>query len=136
MNPDTPAPTLPTVCIAERNPRIRAFLLKEFREAGYGVVAASNGPELAAAAAADPRPDVFVVDPGIPQLDRVLSGRAAALVRPMVAYALMPDCEGHPLLAAAAAVVEKGEDPRELRAVVEQVLRRGAARAAAAGERA
>ncbi|MEW5774141.1 MAG: hypothetical protein AB1916_11535 [Thermodesulfobacteriota bacterium] len=123
MNADIQNSPTPFVCIAERNPRIRAFLLKEFRRTGYRVQAASNDRELAAAATAEPRPDVFVVDLDMPGLEQGLSGRAAALVRPLVAYALLPDCEGHPLLATASAVVEKGGDPRELLAVVERLLR-------------
>lgn len=122
MFADTPAQSAPFVCIAERNPRIRAFLLKEFHRAGYRVLAASNDRELAASASSEPRPDVFVVDAGMPGLEQGLSGRCATLVRPMVAYALLPDNEGHPLLAAASAVVEKGADPRELLAVVERLL--------------
>lgn len=118
-----PASPAPVVCIAERNPRIRAFLLKEFHRAGYRVLAASNGDELAAAATAAPRPDLFVVDLGMSGLEQGLSGRSAALIRPLVAYALLPDNEGHPLLGAASAVVEKGGDPRELLAVVERLLR-------------
>ncbi len=122
MSAHTRAESAPYVCIAERNPRIRAFLLKEFHRAGYRVLAASNDRELAASADAEPRPDVFVVDLNMPGLEQGLSGRSAALVRPVVAYALLPDNEGHPLLAAASAVVEKGADPRELLAVVERLL--------------
>ena len=122
MAADARTPRAPSVCIAERNPRIRSFLLEEFRRGGYRVLAASNGRELAEAAVAV-RPDVYVVDVGVPGLEQGLSGRSAALVRPLVAYALLPDDEGHPLLAAAAAVVEKGGDPRELFAVVERLLR-------------
>jgi DNA-binding response OmpR family regulator len=118
----TSALPAPLVCIAERNPRIRAFLLQEFARAGYRVLPASNGDELAAAAAAASRPDLFVVDLGMPGLEQGLSGRSAALVRPLVAYALLPDNEGHPLLGAASAVVEKGADPRELLAVVQRLL--------------
>jgi DNA-binding response OmpR family regulator len=126
MNAETGNTPAPLVCVAERNPRIRAFLLKEFRRAGYRVQAASNDRELAAVAAAEPRPGVFVVDAGMPGLEQGLSGRSAALVRPLVAYVLLPDNEGHPLLAAASAVVEKGGDPGELFAVVERLLRPGA----------
>jgi len=123
MTAETTTPHVPSVCIAERNPHIREFLRKEFQRAGYRVLAASNGRELAAAAAAEPRPDVFVVDVDVPGLEQGLSGQPAALVRPLVAYALLPDNEGHPLLAAASAVVEKGGDPQRLIAVVERLLR-------------
>jgi CheY-like chemotaxis protein len=112
------AATTRTVLIAERNPRIRAFLVQEFQAAGRRALGAANGRELAAAALAEPRPDVYVVDPDLPGLEAL-----AHLPRPLVAYALLPECEGRPLLAAAAAVVEKGGDPRELRLAVEGVLR-------------
>jgi len=112
-----------TICIAERNPRIRAFLIKEFAGRGYEVVAAGSGSELIAAAAAAPRPDLFVIDPETPGLESSLAGRGGGTLRPMILHALLPDSEGHPLVALADAVIEKDADPSVLAKAVEQLLR-------------
>lgn len=114
----TPAPESgprrPLVVLAEKNPRIRQFLVREFSARGWLVVQAADGDELRLAARAEPRPDVFVVDLELPFLEQGLRGADDEVLRPLVLHVLMPDAADHPALALAEVVVEKTGDPGAL----------------------
>jgi DNA-binding response OmpR family regulator len=114
MSVSEPLPQVPLVALAEKNPRIRRFLAREFAARGWRVVLAADGAALRRAARALPRPDVFVVDLELPFLDEGLREADGAALRPLVLHALMPEAAGHPALALAGAVVEKTGDPGAL----------------------
>jgi CheY-like chemotaxis protein len=104
----------PLVALAEKNPRIRSFLAREFAARGWRVVLAADGAALRRAAQGEPRPDVFVVDTELPFLDEGLRSPDGSALRPLVLHALLPDAAGNPALALAGTVVEKAADPGAL----------------------
>jgi len=57
------------ILIADRNPRVRAFLMRELRAEGYRVTAAGSQAEVVRAAFADNRIDVIILDPDLPDDD-------------------------------------------------------------------
>ncbi|WP_028586467.1 response regulator transcription factor [Desulfocurvus vexinensis] len=109
-----PGPRRPLVVVAEKNPRIRQFLAREFAARGWLAVQAADGAELRRAARAEPRPDMFVVDLELPFLEEGLRGPGGEALRPLVLHALMPEAADHPALPLAGAVVEKTGDPGAL----------------------
>lgn len=109
------------VILAERNPRIRSFLAREFEGRGALVREAGDGRLLARALEEGPGPGVVVLDLEIALLDEGLDALAASGPWKLVIHALLPDHADHPAMALAEAVVEKGGDTGLLLATVAAV---------------
>jgi len=61
---------MPHILVVEDDPQVRAALLRALGERGYATSSAPTGMEGLAAAVAD-RPDLVLVDLGLPDLDGV-----------------------------------------------------------------
>lgn len=87
-----------TVLLADRNPRIRDYLLRELSSDGHHVITAKNGDQLARWLNSSVRVDVLILDPNMPgiysedQLELILSCKPNL---PIVFHCLAPD---HPQL--------------------------------------
>jgi len=57
------------ILIADRNPRVRAFLRRELRAEGYRVTVAGSRAEVVRAVFGDNRIDVIILDPNLPDDD-------------------------------------------------------------------
>jgi DNA-binding NtrC family response regulator len=66
LEPDGVLRRDPTILIADRNPRIRGFVERELREAGYRVFAVENISQLRAWITPARLPDLLVMDPDLP----------------------------------------------------------------------
>lgn len=58
-----------TVLLADRNPRIRDYILRELRSDGYHVITAKNGDQLIKWLDSSIRLDVLILDPNMPGID-------------------------------------------------------------------
>ena len=114
-----------TILIADRNPRIRQFLKREFVSDGYQVLLAKNRDELVSTIWRDDTLDLLVVDdeiltPDESQVVQRLSNRMPPLPFIIHGYSI---AGLHPKLAnAAAALVKKTGNLEELKGAVKQVL--------------
>lgn len=87
-----------TVLLADRNPRIRDYLLRELCSDGHHVITAKDGDQLARWLNSSVRVDVLILDPNMPgvdsedQLELLLSHKPNL---PIVFHCLAPD---HPQL--------------------------------------
>lgn len=82
------------VLIADKNPRIRKFLKREFTMAGYAVRLAENSEALLKLVYGSSRLDLLIIDPDLPDVDvtllaRKLRDRVPPL--PVVLHSLDPD---------------------------------------------
>lgn len=114
-----------TILIADRNPRIRQFLKREFVSDGYQVLLAKNRDELVSTIWRDDTLDLLVVDdeiltPDESQVVQRLSNRIPPLSFIIHGYSIGGL---HPKLAnTAAALVKKTGDLEELKRAVKQAL--------------
>jgi DNA-binding NtrC family response regulator len=82
------------VLIADKNPRIRKFLKREFTLAGYAVRLADNSESLLKIIYGPTRLDLLIIDPDMPDVDitclsRKLSDRIPPL--PVILHTLDPE---------------------------------------------
>ena len=114
-----------TILIADRNPRIRQFLKREFITDGYHVLLAKNRDELASLIWRDDTLDLLILDDEILTSDELrvvqrLSNRIPPLPFIIHGYSIGGL---HPKLAnAAGALVKKTGNLEELKGAVKQVL--------------
>jgi DNA-binding response OmpR family regulator len=114
-----------TILIADRNPRIRQFLEREFVSDGYRVLLAKDGSELAATIARDDTFDLLIVDDetmtqGGSQLVQLLSRQASSV--PFIIHSYVIGGADPTIETAAATVVKKTGSLEELKGSVKQLL--------------
>jgi CheY-like chemotaxis protein len=86
------------VLLADRNPRIRDYLLRELRSDGHHVITAKNGDQLARWLKSPVQVDVLILDPNMPGIDNENQLELLLLRKPnlpIVFHCLAPD---HPQL--------------------------------------
>lgn len=113
-----------TILIVDRNPRVREFLGREFRNQGFAVHLARDRGQVAEALGRGCVPDVVVSDDqtghaGEPAFLDWLAARCPGV--PLVAHCFAETCQE---CGTAAAVVEKRGDPTNLLEAVRSVLGR------------
>jgi DNA-binding response OmpR family regulator len=114
-----------TILIAERNPRVRQLLGREFAADGFLVIPAENGTDLSGIIGREDTPDLLVLDDELPGLDpsrlaEQLGNRLPPL--PFVVHSFSTECVDSGLVEAAADVVEKTGNIEKLRETVKRVL--------------
>lgn len=114
-----------TILIADRNPRIRQFLEREFVSEGYRVLLARDGSELAATIVQDDTIDLLIVDDEITtqggaQLVQLLSRQAPTV--PFIIHSYQIGGADPPIGTAGATVVKKTGSLEELKGSVKQLL--------------
>jgi DNA-binding NtrC family response regulator len=103
----------PTILIADRNPRVRSFLMREMTQEGYRVRTAENARDVFECVSREAPVDLIIIDPDLPD------GSAAGLVEklerlsppvPVVVHTHYVPTEPAPAGAAAKRIitVEKG----------------------------
>ncbi len=113
------------ILIADRNPRIRQFLKREFVSDGYHVLLARDSKEVASAIQRDNNLDLLVMDDEILTPDEsqpleLLRNRIPPL--PFIIHGYLIGDLRPKLASAAAALVKKTGNLEELKRAVKQVL--------------
>lgn len=113
------------ILIADRNPRIRQFLKREFVSDGYHVLLAKDGNELAAAVSQDDALDLLIVDDEIMTQDgsrlvQLLNSRMPSL--PFIIHSYLIEGIDPTVGSAAATFVKKTGSLEELKGSVKQLL--------------
>ena len=106
-----------TILVADRNPRIRGYVERELREAGYRVIAVDSVSQLRSWIATERLPDLLILDPDLPgggQEDYIwpLLGRHPEL--PVVFHCLAADIPSQIPRMAFTVIVEKSADSIDL----------------------
>ena len=99
-----------TVLIADRNPRVREFLGREFTSSGYRVLLAKDGRDVLRITNVDRLPDLLILDLDIPYpsgltILKKLQARKPPL--PIVVHTCLNELETNPLVHRAAGIWEK-----------------------------
>jgi DNA-binding response OmpR family regulator len=115
------------ILVAERNPRVRQFLKREFVADGFVVLLAENGSDLARIIRIEDGLDLLILDNELPGFDE--PGMVAQLANrvpplPFVIHSLSIEGVSPGLAEAAGHLVEKTGNIEELRKAVQQVLLR------------
>lgn len=115
------------ILIADRNPHVREFLRREFRQAGYRVQVAKDSQEVLMLIDVREPPHLLVLDLDMPRGDasellELLDGREPPL--PVVVHAFLPEPSARSVLDKAAALVEKRGDTETLKKAVQEVLKK------------
>jgi DNA-binding NtrC family response regulator len=118
-----------TILIADRNPNVRELLKRELVAEGYIVQLARSSREvLSCLDDASREPDLFIVDPDLPDMDEiplleVMRRRSPDL--PVVVHTFLADYLHHPIALSSAVVVEKdGRHVDRLKNIVRDLLRK------------
>lgn len=115
------------ILVAERNPHMREFLLRELARKNFLVHGAKNSSELLESMRGDSAPQLLVFalntinTEGSDLLERVV-GEFPNI--PVVVHAYLGDIGDTPALSRVAAMVEKSGNPEKLVKVVLQVLKK------------
>lgn len=114
-----------TILIADRNPRIRQFLKREFISDGYRVLLAGDGRELASSVSEDNTLDLLIVDDEImtqegSRLLRLLNSRMPSL--PFIIHGYLIEGVDPTIESPSATVVKKTGSLEELKGSVKQLL--------------
>ncbi len=117
-----------SILIAERNPRVRRFLRREFVADGFNVLVAENGSDLVRSIRLEESLDLLILDDELPGLDESrlvehLSNRVPHV--PFIIYSFSAECVCSSLVGTAADLVEKTGNIDGLRQAVYRVLGRG-----------
>lgn len=122
----------PLVLVADSNAHIRFFLKREFMAAGFELVFAKVHTEVLRLVQHDRKPDLIVLDTGLPFIDWA---SAAALIRseapqmPIIFYTPYAEDVENLVFSGADAIVEKTPDPALLITTVKNLLARNNPRA-------
>ena len=115
-----------TICVADRNPRVREFLKREMMASGYRVRLAENGRE-AVRWCYHPEPiDLLILDPDFPDMEgsalmKKIRSRIPAL--PVILHTYPCDYENFASLFSEAIFVEKqGNSVERLKQLVSDLL--------------
>jgi DNA-binding response OmpR family regulator len=115
------------ILIADRNPRVREFLQREFREAGYRTQTAKDCAEVMTVMDGTDRPALLILDLELPHGDCCqivhLLGSLEAPV-PVIVHSLPGQHPEQLGIEGAAAFVEKEGDTHSLKQAVARILRR------------
>jgi DNA-binding NtrC family response regulator len=106
-----------TVLVADRNPRIRGFVERELREAGYRVFAVESVSQLQGWIVPDRLPDLLVLDPDLPggdAEDHIWPLLARYPHLPVVFHCLSVDIPDPMPRMACTVIVEKSADSIDL----------------------
>ena len=123
----------PTILIADRNPHVRDFLVREMRKEGYIIRVAKNGREVLKWAYDPDLVDLLILDPDLSDAGEIeimekLGRRFPPL--PVVIHSFLSDYNNHLDTFNAAAYVEKeGDSIDRLKEVVFELLGKVRARA-------
>ena len=116
-----------TILIADKNPHVRDFLMREMMKEGYCIRLAKNGREVLKRAYDPDLVDILILDLDLPHADEIeeimekLSRRFPPL--PVVIHSFLSDYNNHLDTLNAAAYVEKeGDSIDRLKEVVSELL--------------
>ena len=115
-----------TILIADRNPHVRDFLMREMRKEGYSIRVAKNGREVLKWAYDPDLVDLLILDPDLPDAGEIeimekLNNRVPSL--PVVVHSFLSDYNNHLDTFNAAAYVEKeGGSIDRLKEVVSELF--------------
>jgi CheY-like chemotaxis protein len=104
----------PLILVADSNAHIRFFLKREFMAAGFDVVFAKVHTEVLGFVQRQIKPDLIVLDPGLPFIDwssAVARIRSEAPGIPIIVYTPYAEDIENPIFSRADAIVEKTADP-------------------------
>jgi CheY-like chemotaxis protein len=99
-----------TVLLADRNPRIRDFILRELRSDGHHVLTAANAIQIIRWLESAIQLDVLILDPNMPGIDSKDKLELILSLKPhlpIVFHCLSPDPMGLPLKMKAQMMIEK-----------------------------
>jgi DNA-binding NtrC family response regulator len=114
-----------TILIADRNPRIRQFLMREFTEEGYRVLLAQDKDDLLRIIRRDDTLDLLILDDEmlVPEEARIVEQLANRVPHlPLIVHSFSAECTEESLAREAAALVEKKGNVGELKNAVDRVL--------------
>lgn len=98
------------VLVADRNPRIRDFVLRELKSEGHRVVTAENIGQLKSWITRSAQLDALVIDPNMPGMDSSEQIKVLLSLRPnlpVVFHCFAPDCSILGSLSEKVVLVEK-----------------------------
>jgi DNA-binding response OmpR family regulator len=117
-----------TILVADRNPRIREFLAREFESSGYQVLLAGDGRDVLRRANVLPPFDLLILDldityPSGLTILKKMQARKSPL--PIVVHASLEEHKSHPLVQRTAGICrKKGNNVAALKEMVGQILRK------------
>lgn len=114
------------ILLAERNPNVRNLMQRELLKEGYSVATAKDGIELCTLLEKDTSPDLVLLDPELPYLGeerilRCVMRRTVTL--PLIIWGFSEEGLPADLRPKVEALVEKSEDPEDLKSTVRSVLK-------------
>jgi CheY-like chemotaxis protein len=113
------------ILVADSNAHIRFFLKREFMAAGFDVVFAKVHTEVLGFVQRETRPDLIVLDTGLPFIDwssAVARIRSEAPGIPIIVYTPYAEDIENPVCSRADAIVEKTPDPALLISTARNLL--------------
>jgi DNA-binding NtrC family response regulator len=121
--------------IADRNPRVRGFLMREMTREGYRVRLAENARDVLAYALQEAAVDLIIIDPDLPDASAVgLMDKLQALRPPVPVVVHTHYVPAEQAGASGALAVEKGGSSVErLKRIAADLLAPGGGKAAASG---
>ena len=114
-----------TILVADRNRRIREFLMREITAEGYGVVLAEDNNDLLRIIRQDDTLDLLILDDELIVQDesRIVEQLGNRVPRlPLIVHSFSTECVEPSLTREAAALVEKKGNIGELKNAVDRVL--------------
>ena len=105
------------ILIADPNPYVRSFLVRELSAAGYQTAEAGSGREIFAQLNVELPPDLLVMELDFPASIGInILERVQNLVPPIpqIIYTHLSEYENHPLVRKTEDFIEKSEDPEDL----------------------
>jgi len=114
-----------TILIADRNRRIRQFLMREFAAEGYCVLLAEDKNDLLRIIQQDDTLDLLILDDEIlsPEATRIVEQLGNRVPRlPLIVHSFSTECKEQGFAREAAALVEKKGNVGELKDAVDRVL--------------
>ncbi len=116
-----------TILVADPNAHIRQLLKREFRQAGYEVVEATNYDEIFFRITGMTPPHLIIFDLDLPYhsgLDVLKRLNNLTPPIPTIIYSDLSEFKGHPEIRQADAFVEKNDDPAALFETVDWVIQK------------
>jgi DNA-binding NtrC family response regulator len=114
------------ILIADPNPFIRSFLVRELTSAGYQTTVAGSRKEILDQLNSDDPPDLLVMELDFPVsigINILESVQNLVPPVPLIIYSHLSEYENHPLVTKADDFIEKSEDPQDLLHSISEVLK-------------